>query len=274
MAIKQREERRASFDQVAALYDAARPGYPEEVFHDLVQLTGLNAAARILEIGSGTGHATLPLARRGFRIDCIELGEQMAAVAHASLAAFPNVTITVADFDTWNGISHNVAPYDLIFSASAYHWLNPATRVQRIAERLKPHAHAATIRNYALPGYACSGEAGRSFDEAAHRIYDEVTPQLARKGTPRAEEVVDHDTEEWESSDLFQSGQTKSYRWQTELSAEQYVQMLNTHSDHRLLPPETRELLSARLRELIDSSFHGIAVMEYLTLLQIAEKKI
>ena len=270
MAIQQREERRASFDEVAALYDAARPGYPDEVFGDLVQLAGLETDARLLEIGSGTGHATLPLAQRSFHIDCIELGEQMAAVARASLASFPNVTIAVTDFDQW----HSETSYNLIYSASAYHWLNPATRVQRIAERLLSHGHVATIRNYALPGYACAGEAARTFDEAAQRIYDEVAPQLARKGTPRTEEVVDHDTEEWESSGLFRNGQTKSYRWQTELSAEKHVQMLNTHSDHRLLPPATRELLSARLRDLIDSSFHGIAVKEYLTLLHIAQKKL
>lgn len=269
MAIEQREKRRASFDDMAALYDAARPGYPEEVFHDLIQLASLNSESRVLEIGSGTGHATLPLARRGFRIDCIELGEQMASVARANLAAFPNVAITVADFDTWDG----AGPYNLIFSASAYHWLNPATRVQRIAERLLPHGHVATIRNYALPGHACAGEAARNFDEAAQRIYEEVAPQLSRKGAPRAEEVVDRDAGEWESSGLFHNGLTKSYRWQTELSAGRHVQMLNTHSDHRILPPATRELLSARLCELIDGSFRGIAVKEYLTLLQIAAKK-
>ena len=70
--------RRQSFDQVAQLYDRARPPYPEALFEDVVNYTALRKDARILEIGCGTGQATLPMARRGFAVDCIELGAQLA----------------------------------------------------------------------------------------------------------------------------------------------------------------------------------------------------
>jgi ubiquinone/menaquinone biosynthesis C-methylase UbiE len=61
---------RASFDDVAERYDRARPGYPAELFDDLAALTGLRAGDRVLEIGPGTGQATLPLARRAL-LACI-----------------------------------------------------------------------------------------------------------------------------------------------------------------------------------------------------------
>src|SRR6267143_6546045 len=51
---------RATFDEAAELYDRARPGYPPELFDDLANLGGLHPGARVLEIGSGTGKATLP----------------------------------------------------------------------------------------------------------------------------------------------------------------------------------------------------------------------
>ena len=59
------------FEQVPELYDRARPVYPPDVFDDVVTLAGLGEGARVLEIGCGTGQATLPLAERGFEVTCI-----------------------------------------------------------------------------------------------------------------------------------------------------------------------------------------------------------
>src|SRR5919199_6293135 len=70
---------RTSFDEVALLYDQVRPGYPERLFDDVVALSGIPPQGRILEIGCGTGQATLPFARRGYQIQCVELGASMAA---------------------------------------------------------------------------------------------------------------------------------------------------------------------------------------------------
>src|SRR3712207_5907464 len=80
---------RATFDGAALLYDRVRPGYPEELFDDVVARTGLPRGGRVLEIGCGTGQATVPLARRGYCVLCVELGENLAAVARRNLASYP-----------------------------------------------------------------------------------------------------------------------------------------------------------------------------------------
>src|SRR4029079_16021192 len=59
---------RAIFDEDAERYDRARPGYPAELFADLAALTGLRPGDRVLEVGPGTGQATVPLAKRGYRV--------------------------------------------------------------------------------------------------------------------------------------------------------------------------------------------------------------
>ena len=51
------------FDAVAERYDRVRPGYPAELFGELVALTGIGPGSRVLEVGWGTGKATVPLAR-------------------------------------------------------------------------------------------------------------------------------------------------------------------------------------------------------------------
>ncbi len=73
---EEREGRRARFEEVAAGYAAARPGYPEALFDDLVALVGLPSGGAIVEVGPGIGQATVPPARRGYRITAVELGRR------------------------------------------------------------------------------------------------------------------------------------------------------------------------------------------------------
>jgi SAM-dependent methyltransferase len=63
----------ASFDSVAAEYDAARPSYPAGVFDVLGDLQGLVA----LDVGAGTGIATRQLLERGAAVVAIDRGPEV-----------------------------------------------------------------------------------------------------------------------------------------------------------------------------------------------------
>lgn len=76
------EARRLSFDAGAALYDAVRPSYPDVLADDLLATAG----RRVLEIGAGTGKATVVFARRGASIVAIEPGPSLAAVLRRNVA--------------------------------------------------------------------------------------------------------------------------------------------------------------------------------------------
>ena len=78
---------RATFNEDPYRYDRVRPRYPPELFDDLVALARLPERARLLEIGPGTGQATVPLAERGYAVVAVELGAGLAAVARRNLAA-------------------------------------------------------------------------------------------------------------------------------------------------------------------------------------------
>src|ERR687889_1191732 len=96
-----RDRLRTTFDEAAAIYDEVRPGYPEDLFDDVVSLSKIPARGRILEIGCGTGQATVPFARRGYHILCIELGENLAAVARRNLKGYPQAEVRVGAFEEW-----------------------------------------------------------------------------------------------------------------------------------------------------------------------------
>ncbi len=256
---------RETFNRVADQYDRNRPGYPLAVFADVTQIAGLNQNSRLLEIGCGTGHATIQFAQHGYQIHCIELGENMAALARQRLASFPQVSITIADFDSFTP----TASYNLIYAATAYHWLNPQTRVPRLAALLEPSGWLAVWRNH----HACTNGASSDFYAAAQEIYKREAPTLAAKfcGLLTAEKILQPEVDEWQSSGLFADVLVHTYLWSRDYTAQEYVEMLNTHSDHQLLPASTRARLFDQLTQLANT--HGGKITkEYVTLLHLAQK--
>ena len=113
--------KRTSFDRAARLYDEARPGYPEELVADVVALSDIPEGGRILEIGCGTGQATLPFARRGHRMLCLDIGPEMAAVAAENLRSFPGVEVRAQAFEDWQPDGEL---FDLVLSGTAFHWVD------------------------------------------------------------------------------------------------------------------------------------------------------
>jgi SAM-dependent methyltransferase len=262
---------RKSFDAVAGLYDKMRPGYPQAVFDDVLAISGSRAGSRLFEIGCGSGHATFVFARRGFRIDCIELGANMAALARERLAPFDRVNITIADFDLWSHDRDSERQYDLVYSATAYHWLNPATRVERIARLLAPGGWLAVWRNHQVRGSGASEE----FFREARKIYAREAPALAAKftGPLEPDQIPPTEKEEWLASGLFRNAQTRVYVWARQYTATEYVRMLDTHSDHRLMAEANRGRLFSALARLA-ADMGGSVTREHATILHMAQKKI
>jgi SAM-dependent methyltransferase len=123
---------RTTFDDSPEFYDRARPVPPEQLFDDLVALAQLEPGARLLEIGCGTGQATLPLADRGFEIVGIELGERLADFARRKLAPFPRVKIVASSFEQWNPTGDH---FDAVVAFNSFHWIDPELRFARSAQR-------------------------------------------------------------------------------------------------------------------------------------------
>lgn len=105
--------------------------------------------ANVLEIGCGTGQATLPLARRGCQVTCLEKGESLARLARAKLVEFPKITVVNARFED---LDPNRAVFDIVFAANAWHWLDPHLRYAKAAQLLRPAGILAfTISRHAFP---------------------------------------------------------------------------------------------------------------------------
>lgn len=231
--------RKQSFNSVAELYDKFRPDYPEALFDDLVRLSGIPASGRVLEIGPGTGQATLPLALRGFRILGLELGDKTARLCRHNLAEFPAVEIRHTAFEDWE-----IEPesFDLAFAASAFHWIPYRTGFPRCARALKPSGSLALCWNF-------RAVSGTPFLDGLHDIYHRLAPKLANPRPPEAR--VEIQKKKILGSGLFGPVTVLQYPWQAEYTADTYIGLLRTMSDHAIMEPDLRRRVFAAIRKLI-----------------------
>jgi len=237
------EALRTSFDRNAELYDAARPSYPEALIDQAVSWSGIPPGGRIVEIGAGTGKATLAFARRGFAILALEPGENLAAVLRKKAARFPAVSIGETTFEAWPGSD---GPFDLLISAQAFHWVDPAVRYLKAAAALRPRGALALIRNETAglePGLRAE------LDAAYARWFPAATWTAARDSIePKRAEV----TGEVDRSGRFGPVRAASFPWSASYTTREYLDLLETHSDHALLEPRFRVPLYGAVADAIE----------------------
>ena len=258
-----REQLRTAFEAVAERYDEARPTYPEALFEDLVELTGVPPGGRILEIGPGTGKASVALAGRGYALLGVELGPQLAEVARRNLAPFPQARIVVADFEQWEPAPHE-DPFDAVVAFTAFHWIAPSLRYAKPARLLRKGGALAVIETkHVLPA------AADPFWTEVQADYDAVVPHPDNLPPPAPDEVGDL-RPEIEATGLYRDVEVRRRLWQVEYGADDYIAVLGTYSANLALPAPQREALFARVHARIAAKGH--VTKTYLAVLNVARK--
>jgi SAM-dependent methyltransferase len=260
----EREQLRTTFEEVPELYDRARPTYPDELFDDLAALAGLDEGARVLEIGCGTGQATLPLARRGYSVLCVELGEGLAAAARRNLAPFPNVHVVRANFETWEP---DRADFDAIVAFTAFHWVDPKLRYEKSARLLRENGSLGLggTLHVQRPG-------GDPFWGDVQEDYDAAVPSEDNRPPPPPEEIEDL-RDEIEASGRFEYVGSRRYVWDLEYTADEYISLLGTYSGHRSPDDTRRTRLYDLIRRRIEARPDGRVTKTYLTMLNVARRR-
>ena len=240
-----------TFDSAADLYQQARPEYPQQLYEAMIAAAGLGADDRLLGIGCASGKATLPLARRGFHITCVEPGPALAAAARRNLASFPGVRVVQSTFEDIDPSKHE--PFDLVFAASVWHWLDPAVRYRRAWELLRPGGHVAFWgATHVFP------DGGDSFFADLQEVYDEIGEGLPEGATyPRPGELPDQ-REDIEGSGLFEPVLVRHFDWEVTYNADSYIGLLDTFSGHIAMEPWKRRRLYSEIRCRMEERADGL----------------
>ncbi|WP_406483885.1 class I SAM-dependent methyltransferase [Streptomyces microflavus] len=254
------------FDEDAELYDRARPGYPPGLYDDLAELAGAGPGSRVLEVGCGTGQATVELAARGCRITAVEAGPRMAAIARRNLAGGAEAEVVTARFESW---PLPPEPYDAVFSATAFHWIDPAVRMTRAADALRPGGALAVVRSQHVRGGT------EEFFVEVQRCYERFDPRTPPGLRPPAAADVDGSDHVEEVARSGRFGPTVLRRHEQDLTytTSAYLDLLRTYSGHRALPEPARNGLLGCVEALIEGRYGGRVTKRCLIELAVSRRR-
>ena len=161
------------FNENAQAYNSVRPGYPEELFEDILGYSQIPPEGRILEIGCGTGQATLPLALRGYKVTAIEPGLNLIEVAKVRCRGL-DVDFITTYFENWEANRK----FDLIIAATSWHWIKLGIGFRKANEALKDKGVLALFWNLHPLPYT-------GFFQEVQEIYKKMVPDWPSSRTNR-----------------------------------------------------------------------------------------
>lgn len=228
--------RAESFGTVAELYDRARPSYPPALVDALLEGGGVQ---RVLDVGCGTGIASVPLLARGCTVLGVEVDARMAELARAK-----GVEVEVAPFEHWPA---NGRLFDLVTSAQAWHWIEPRAGAVKAAAVLTPGGRIGVFWNF--------GDPPPQVRERLAPIYARLEPGLGNDSVLLGNH---HDRVQASLAGIRASGQfapaeRRDFRWIGRYETAGWLAHVETHSDHQALPRARRERLLAAVGEAIDA---------------------
>ncbi len=131
------------FDEIAVEYDRRRPTYPDELVDQACEVAGIGSGDHVLEVGCGSGQLTRALVARGLHVTALEPGKSLIALARQNLEGAGDLEFVNAQFE------HALLPreqFRAVFSASAFHWVDPKVSWQRAADVLVPGGTLALVQ--------------------------------------------------------------------------------------------------------------------------------
>lgn len=137
---RKREQLRGLFGGVAGLYESTRQSYPAEIVDAILTTAAIGPGAAVLEIGCGTGQLTRHLAGRGLNVTAIDIGPAMVDAARHAVPD-PMTRFQISAFEDFP----DSGPFDLIVSATAFHWVDPDAGWAKAARLLRPSGWLALL---------------------------------------------------------------------------------------------------------------------------------
>lgn len=138
------------FGRVADAYDAGRPGYPDELYRALSEVSGVELeGATAVDVGAGTGILTLALRARGARVIAVDPSAPMLARLRAKLPRAGGPGAVAAVLGDGNALPLAGGVADLVTYAQSWHWLDPVASIAEARRVLSPGGVIAACWNLA-----------------------------------------------------------------------------------------------------------------------------
>jgi len=223
MPLDERHQAQASsFGAVADVYERGRPPYPAEALDWLVPAE----AARVADVGAGTGKLTRQLRERGLDVIAVEPSAGMRAELRRAVPGVPVLGATAERIPLADGT------VDVVLAAQAWHWVDPALAVPEAARVLAPGGRLGLLWNRRVEEEPWVAELstiiGSRYIPGAGRHFPEIGPPFA-------------------------SLERRSVHWVHRLSRAEMTDWVASRSYVITLPDERRDSVLGQVRDLLDT---------------------
>ena len=232
-------EQRLVFGEVADAYQRARPTYPSELFDTIVEITGVAAGDRVLEIGAGTGKATDGFVARGLRVTAAEPSAGMAAVLRSRR---PEVVVHESGFEE---CAVDDGAYSIVAAAQSWHWVDQHVGPVKAAQVLRAGGWITLFWNRPELG-------GAVWHDELQPIYERTTPHMTHANNTTVAFNTERAVVQLGRSGRFGPCRTAEIPWVGRYTTAEYIDLLGTYSDHRILPDELRAQLHGEIAQWLD----------------------
>lgn len=250
-----------TFDNAASDYDKSRPEYVNEIYDAIFHYKPINSDSYVLEIGLGTGKASRPILDTQCRFIGIEPGKQLACLARERYRTYANFSLfaqTLQDF---------VSPdksFDLIYAATAFHWIPEEYGYNRVFNLLKPGGAFARF------AYHAGVDKGRkAMTEEIQELYSKYLHTQERPkeyGAEDAKKLAEIACQYGFDDTLY-----RLYSVTKDFTADEYMALLRTYSDHMKAAEPDRKMLFEGIHSAINNN-GGIMTVYYVMDLELARR--
>ncbi len=249
-----------TFDNAAHDYERIRPEYLPAIFDDIFSYKPLNAESNVLEIGMGTGLATKPFLETGCHFVGVEPGQNLAEIAAEKYRRYANFTAATQRLQDY------VCPndsFDLIYAATAFHWIPEEYGYKRVYELLRSGGAFARFRYHA------------GSDIRRQALMDEIQA-LYRKYMKREKPAEFSETNAKTIAEIagkygFVDTKYMLYHTTKDFTADEYMLLLRTYPDHMRMPDIQRNRLFDGIHQAIERN-GGLITVYYTMDLELARK--
>jgi hypothetical protein len=131
-----------------------------------------------------------------------------------------------------------------VYGAQSWHWVGGNDRCDRVARALEPGGAVALFWNIGRP----HPEPFKTDNDA---VYKRLWPDNDTDASWTGDELIG----DWARCDAFEPMTCEIVTWECEYTRDEWIRLLQTHSNHRMLPDDVRAELHDGVGDAIDK--HG-----------------
>ena len=194
-----------------------------------------------------------------YSITGLEIEEKQVQYLLKKYSEYHNFNSICSSFEEFNGLNET---YDLIFSATAFHWIKPEVGYPKAYKLLKKDGVMAVFWHM-----SSIIEPKTEMLNEIRNIYRKLAPEFDDYlSLEEAEDLHNRRISEIQTNNLFNKPGSNVYRWEDEYTTERYLKLINSISDFHDLDNDKKKAILDTVGNYIDSKKGKIVVPQEVRL--------